>query len=115
MTKPLKSRPKVESTPEFGNSLEVESKAATPERNGDTPGGRNTGEAGLAAESRAFEFEDDEEDEGGAARLAAMPLDDRYEEIKRGEIHIAELQRMTMQQVSSTMCASNPPRKVSRT
>ena len=39
------------------------------------------------------------EDEDDAARLAALPVDDRYEEIKRGEIHIAELQRMTMKQL----------------
>lgn len=31
--------------------------------------------------------------------LAALPPDDRYEEIKRGDIHIAELQRMTMQEL----------------
>lgn len=49
----------------------------------------------AADDDREFEFEDDED----PARLAELAADDRYEEIKRGEIHIAELQRMTMQQL----------------
>jgi len=42
---------------------------------------------------------DSEEREELATRRAGLSPDDRYEEIKRGEIHIAELQRMTMQQL----------------
>lgn len=46
------------------------------------------------------EFEDDEDEVlTRAEQLAALSSDERYEEIKRGEIHIAELQRMTMQQL----------------
>src|SRR4029079_4077712 len=102
MNKPLKPRPtKVESAPEFGNSLEVQ----TP-----TPAGPHTEIEGnarssadvadradpdAADEERPYEFDDGD----GPGRLAALPVDDRYEEIKRGEIHIAELQRMTMQQL----------------
>src|SRR5258708_3892381 len=101
MNKPLKSRQaKVESVPEFGNSLEVEapagphSESSRPEMNS----ARVADAAEQADEERADEFaEGDDGDE--AARLAALPVDDRYEEIKRGEIHIAELQRMTMQQL----------------
>lgn len=53
-------------------------------------------------DDREFAFEEaDDEDEGTAdpAKLDELRVDDRYEEIKRGEIHIAELQRMTMQQL----------------
>jgi len=101
MTKPLKARStKVESAPEFGNSLEVE----TPTAGSSGPGleasgmGGNSQETQTADEERPYEFEEGE-DEDDAGRLAALPVDDRYEEIKRGEIHIAELQRMTMQQL----------------
>src|SRR5579862_6959496 len=90
MNKPLKSRMnKGESAPEFGNSLEVEAPPLS--RAIAAP-------AEPADDERPYEFGDGE-DEDDAARLAALPVDDRYEEIKRGEIHIAELQRMTMQQL----------------
>src|SRR5262249_434610 len=93
MTKPLKTRQsKVESLPEPGNSLEVE----TPVEAGPTHS--QDGQAQRHDESRPYEFADwNGEEEAG--RLASLPIDDRYEEIKRGEIHIAELQRMTMQQL----------------
>jgi transcription termination factor Rho len=101
MTKPLKPRPtKVESAPEFGNSLEVESSTeagARPEREGNTLSAAEVAESEIADDERPFGFEEGEEDD--ASRLAALPVDDRYEEIKRGEIHIAELQKMTMQQL----------------
>jgi transcription termination factor Rho len=37
----------------------------------------------------------------GASTRTAYSADDRYEEIKRGEVHIAELQRMTMKELLS--------------
>ena len=90
MTKPLKVRhSKLESVSEPGNALDGESPvqaAAAPQ----------AAEPKTADDERPFEF-DEVEDESG--RLGALPMDDRYEEIKRGEIHIAELQRMTMQQL----------------
>jgi transcription termination factor Rho len=101
MNKPLKPRSaKVESAPDFGNSLEVETptaQRARPER-GQDAAETDTDDTELADEERPYEFGDGEAD-GDPARLAALAVDDRYEEIKRGEIHIAELQRMTMQQL----------------
>src|SRR5690349_23749275 len=101
MNKPLKPRSaKVESAPEFGNSLEVETPTAPharPER-GQAAAQTDIDDAEIADEERPSEFGDGEAD-GDPARLAALAVDDRYEEIKRGEIHIAELQRMTMQQL----------------
>src|SRR5579872_1445196 len=91
MTKPLKTRQsKVDSIPEPGNALEVEApKAASDSSDVQTE---------VPDDDRPYEFQDADSEEG-AARLASLPIDDRYEEIKRGEIHIAELQRMTMQQL----------------
>ncbi len=101
MNKPLKPRSaKAESAPEFGNSLEVETPTAPrarPDR-GPAAAETETDDAELTDEERPYEFGDGEAD-GDPARLAALAVDDRYEEIKRGEIHIAELQRMTMQQL----------------
>src|SRR6266481_3961710 len=100
MNKPLKPRStKVESAPEFGNALEVETPTAARVRPepGQAAADTETDEAEVADEERPYEF--DGEADGDPARLAALAVDDRYEEIKRGEIHIAELQRMTMQQL----------------
>jgi transcription termination factor Rho len=44
-------------------------------------------------------------DEGGKA--LAFPADDRYEAIKRGDIHIAELQRCTMKELITLARAEN--------
>jgi transcription termination factor Rho len=60
--------------------------------------------ATVEYETAAVQAEDEQdldadEREELAARRAGLSPDDRYEEIKRGEIHIAELQRMTMQQL----------------
>src|SRR5258708_40263017 len=105
MNKPLKTRlTKVESAPEFGNSLEVEAPVLPPSQStrAESPGNDSNGapvadDAAQADEERPYEFENGE-DEDDAARLAALPVDDRYEEIKRVDIHIAELQPMTIQQ-----------------
>src|SRR3977135_1781808 len=101
MTKPLKVRPnKVESAPEFGNALEVETPGdGRPDRElNREAGGGDARETDAADEERPYEFENSEngediDDVDVAGRLAAMPVDARYEEIKRGEIHIAELQK----------------------
>src|SRR5262245_33068059 len=105
MNKPLKPRQtKVESAPEFGNSLEVES-SSSPGPHAEVEGNlRSSAEVAdpdpvdsdAADGERPYEFD---EEGDGPGRIAALPVDDRYEEIKRGEIHIAELQRMTMQQL----------------
>lgn len=97
MTKPLKVRQtKVETAPEFGNSLDAD--APDQARPVAQAGGNAVQAEELSDDERPYEFEDGEGDDV-PGRLAAMPVDDRYEEIKRGEIHIAELQRMTMQQL----------------
>jgi len=41
--------------------------------------------------------------------VAVFHRDDRYDEIKRGDIHIAELQRMTMQQLMAQARRSKSP------
>ena len=101
MTKPLKPRQsKVESAPEFGNSLEVQA-PPQPRPAPDAAADLKVGQADSAelADEDAYEFDSGDEEDNGHGRLADLPVDDRYEEIKRGEIHIAELQRMTMQQL----------------
>lgn len=100
MNKPLKPRTaKVESTPEFGNALDAAAQdVPRPKLDPARMAAAGLPATDVADEERPFEFENGE-DEGESARIAALPVDDRYEEIKRGEIHIAELQRMTMQQL----------------
>lgn len=100
MNKPLKPRqPKAESAPEFGNAIEVEPQPAVQTEPGNARvGAVETSAAETPDEEHPFGFEDREDDDD-AARLAAIAADDRYEEIKKGEIHIAELQKMTMQQL----------------
>jgi transcription termination factor Rho len=56
-------------------------------------------EADIAVDEAAAEASADAQ---SASLLEALSVDDRYEEIKRGETHIAELQRMTMQQLLAT-------------
>src|SRR5579872_2716627 len=100
MNKPLKPRStKVESTPEFGNALDGAAQdVPRPKLDPARMAAAGLPATDVADEERPFEFENGEDD-GDSARIAALPVDDRYEEIKRGEIHIAELQRMTMQQL----------------
>jgi transcription termination factor Rho len=101
MNKPLKPRStKVETAPEFGNAVEVETSSEAPTRSerSEAAAAAETEEQELAEEDRPYEFVEGET-ENDPARIAALAVDDRYEEIKRGEIHIAELQRMTMQQL----------------
>jgi transcription termination factor Rho len=55
---------------------------------------------GEAEDAEAPDVDEDEmDDDLDDSDPVTMALDDRYEVIKRGEIHIAELQRMTMQQL----------------
>ena len=84
MNKPLKPRPKADSSRDGSGTVGFDERA-----------GAN--DDGVTDE----DLELDHENAGLApgARLSDLPPDDRYEEIKRGEIHIAELQRMTMQQL----------------
>ncbi|MGQ0634417.1 MAG: transcription termination factor Rho [Planctomycetaceae bacterium] len=90
MSKPIKLR-------QFKGTVERDdSRDVAVEETGD----QSTNGAAPAANPPEYVFADDEQDEGAdPARVAEAASDDRYEQIKRGEIHIAELQRMTMQQL----------------
>ena len=60
-----------------------------------------TTKARLSLASQSDSAETDLKTSRGSAEEEnpAFPADDRYEEIKRGEIHIAELQRCTMKEL----------------
>src|SRR5436190_8563378 len=96
MSRPIKLRQKSESESEAAPAVEVKEKPqANPALEAD--GNRRV------ADEREFSFEeedvDESDDQDDPASLAEQRADDRYEEIKKGEIHIAELQKMTMQQL----------------
>jgi transcription termination factor Rho len=88
-------------SPETAAAKAAKARAAKPEPKFDTPASDEAApvEAGAEAETEATLSEDEEFVLGDGKSLASLPPDDRYEEIKRGDIHIAELQRMTMQQL----------------
>jgi len=92
-SRPIKLRQKADA------SRDAAPPAVETEEKPRVPAGEANGNQRVADE-RAFSFEEEEEvSTNDPARLAELAADDRYEEIKRGEIHIAELQRMTMQQL----------------
>jgi len=92
-SRPIKLRQKADPARDAAPAAEPEEKPRVPavEANGNQ----------RVSDERPFAFDEDEEASSpdDPARLAELAADDRYEEIKRGEIHIAELQRMTMQQL----------------
>ena len=69
------------------------------------PGDEDEDDADLAAFAHAGERDDSDDDfpdEEADSFPAESEVNDRYEDIKRGEIHLTELQKMTMPQLIGT-------------
>jgi transcription termination factor Rho len=71
--------------------------APRPEREPANAGGPPPGPTPAARENLGIPIEDEDEDFYGD-----LAIHDRYEDIKRGEIHLTELQKMTMPQLIRT-------------
>jgi transcription termination factor Rho len=91
MNKPLKPR-----SSKSGNTLESSAAVDVEERGNLAPAPTATAQAAEVVDDEP-DFEED--DAPVTPSLLGLDSDARYEEIKRSEMHIAELQKMTMQQL----------------